>query len=85
MRISCPYCGERDAQEFIYRGDASPRRPEGEEGFVDYVYLRDNPAGLHREHWHHSAGCHSWLRVQRDLRSHLMQSAALAGPQEGER
>ncbi len=27
MRLPCPYCGERDAQEFVYRGDASPQRP----------------------------------------------------------
>ena len=29
MRIPCPFCGERDAAEFVYRGDAgSGPRPE---------------------------------------------------------
>lgn len=28
MRINCPYCGERDASEFTYLGDASPVRPD---------------------------------------------------------
>ena len=27
MRIPCPYCGERDVHEFVYRGDAAPRAP----------------------------------------------------------
>ena len=27
MRIPCPFCGERDGAEFVYRGDASPVRP----------------------------------------------------------
>ena len=27
MRINCPYCGERDASEFTYLGDASLVRP----------------------------------------------------------
>ena len=53
MRIKCPYCGERDAQEFTYRGAAGVQRPDpdapGAQGaFIDYVYLRDNPAGSAR-------------------------------------
>ena len=75
MRITCPYCGERALEEFTYRGDATVKRPEsldpGASGaWVDYVYLRDNPAGLHQEHWHHSAGCHSWLVVTRNMSTH---------------
>ena len=38
--------------------------------FDDYVYLRDNPAGPHRELWHHGAGCQAWLVVTRDTRTH---------------
>ena len=79
MRIPCPYCGERDAQEFVYRGDAAPRRPEGEDalgdGFFDYVYLRDNPAGVIREHWYHAQGCRTWIVVTRDTRSHAIHDA----------
>lgn len=81
MRIPCPFCGERDAQEFVYRGDASPKRPDRdacEDAFVDYVYLRDNPAGLVAEHWYHAQGCRNWLVVMRDTRSHIISGAALA-------
>ena len=35
----------------------------------DYVYLRDNPAGAHRELWYHGAGCRAWLVVTRDTRT----------------
>jgi methylglutamate dehydrogenase subunit B len=76
MRIRCPHCGERDVQEFAYLGDAAPTRPDGldatEDTMADYVYLRDNPAGPHRELWYHSAGCHAWLVVTRDTRTHAI-------------
>ena len=80
MRIKC----ERALEEFTYRGDATVKRPESLEpsaieAWVDYVYLRDNPAGLHKEHWHHSAGCHSWLVVTRDTVTHEIVGVELAG------
>ena len=68
MRIPCPYCGLRSHDEFAYYGDATLRRPtagraDAEAAFFDYVYLRDNPAGPHREFWYHQGGCHEWLVV----------------------
>jgi heterotetrameric sarcosine oxidase delta subunit len=83
MRIKCPYCGERDAQEFTYRGAAGPKRPDpdgetAQAAFVDYVYLRDNPAGPHAELWYHRGGCRSWLVVERDTRTHEIVGATLA-------
>ena len=82
MRIPCPHCGERDLQEFTCLGDATPRRPTGLAGSVaamhDYVYLRDNPAGPLRELWYHAAGCHAWLIVTRDTRTHAILGAVPA-------
>src|SRR6266545_1624992 len=77
MRIACPHCGERDAREFSYLGDATLKRPDplaadALKRFVAYVYLRDNPAGPHRELWYHGAGCQAWLVVTRDTRTHQM-------------
>ena len=88
MRIPCPYCGSRDIGEFVYRGDASPTRPEGETdgagaAMFEYVYLRDNPAGLHDEHWYHAQGCRNWLVVTRDTLTHEIPSARLASPLAG--
>ena len=83
MRLTCPFCGERDVQEFICRGEAGPPRPdpaaEGAEArFFDYAYLRDNPCGPSREHWYHAVGCRRWLVVERDLRTHEVMSVAFA-------
>ncbi len=83
MRIPCPYCGERALEEFTYRGDATVSRPtslesSAEQPWVDYVYFRDNPAGLHREHWHHSQGCHAWLVVTRDMTTHEITAVEFA-------
>jgi sarcosine oxidase subunit delta len=82
MRIKCPYCGDRDSGEFSYHGDAGLIRPNGldapVEAVFDYVYLRTNPAGPHREHWYHAAGCHAWLVVERDTRTHAITSVAPA-------
>ena len=84
MLIPHPLLGPRDAQEFTYLGDAALLdRPDGmAEGAADafnaYVYLRDNPAGLHREHWHHSAGCHAWLEVTRNMATHEIVAVEFA-------
>lgn len=81
MRITCPLCGERDAQEFAYLGDATLRRPDGAtspDAMHDYVYLRDNPAGPHQELWYHAAGCHAWLVVTRDTRTHAITAVEIA-------
>jgi heterotetrameric sarcosine oxidase delta subunit len=85
MRIACPHCGERDVREFAYLGDATVTRPDADAPdtiarFIDYVYLRDNPAGLHRELWYHAAGCQCWLKVTRDTRTHAIAAVeSLAG------
>lgn len=82
MRIPCPYCGERDAHEFAYLGDATVKRPDpaapgAAEAFYEYVYLRDNPAGAHQELWYHNSGCHAWLVVSRDTRTHIISGAKI--------
>ncbi|CAH1655447.1 MULTISPECIES: sarcosine oxidase subunit delta [unclassified Chelatococcus] len=83
MRIPCPFCGERGVSEFSYRGDATLQRPDaGSENalaaFVDYVHLRDNPAGRHREFWQHTGGCRAWLVVVRDVRTHAIEQVSAA-------
>ena len=83
MRIPCPLCGERDNREFSILGDASVKRPDpdganAQTAFFDYVYLRDNPAGAHRELWFHEAGCRQWLVVSRDTITHEVSGVVLA-------
>ncbi|RUW44475.1 sarcosine oxidase subunit delta [Mesorhizobium sp. M1A.F.Ca.ET.072.01.1.1] len=84
MLIPHPLLGPRDAQEFTYLGDArlidrpDPSAPDAEAAFCDYVFLRDNPAGVHRELWFHEQGDRSWLVVTRDTVTHEVLGAELA-------
>ncbi|MCP4822737.1 MAG: sarcosine oxidase subunit delta [Shimia sp.] len=84
MIINHPLLGARDAQEFTYLGDASLiHRPDwqGEDlsgQFHDYLYLRDNPAGQHRELWFHEVGDRSWLVVTRNTLTHEITNVELA-------
>ncbi|MEM1050396.1 MAG: sarcosine oxidase subunit delta [Pseudomonadota bacterium] len=76
MIIPHPLLGPRDAAEFVYLGDASLLdRPDwqaegADAAFFAYQYLRDNPAGSHRELWFHEQGDRSWLVVTRDTTTH---------------
>jgi sarcosine oxidase subunit delta len=88
MRLTCPFCGARDSREFVYRGDATVRRPDPQaanatEAFHDFVYLRDNPAGPLQELWQHVGGCRAWLVVTRDTRSHAVTAVVYAAAQSG--
>jgi heterotetrameric sarcosine oxidase delta subunit len=90
MRIPCPYCGERGNGEFIYRGDGTLERPQTPPGaalegatldaWMNYVYLRENPPGLHTELWYHAAGCRAWLLVTRDVSTHAIAHVEAAKP-----
>ncbi|MDA8250582.1 MAG: sarcosine oxidase subunit delta [Rhodospirillales bacterium] len=79
MRIPCPHCGTRGSEEFSYRGAALPPRPAPDapaDVWHAHVYLRDNPAGPHRELWQHVHGCRRWLVVTRDTGSHAIAAVA---------
>jgi heterotetrameric sarcosine oxidase delta subunit len=86
LLIRCPWCGERDHTEFTYGADANVTRPAATASardWVEYVYFRDNPRGLHVEYWHHVQGCRQWLRVTRNTMTHeitqVVSASALSG------
>jgi sarcosine oxidase subunit delta len=73
-------------REFSYLGDATVSRPDPVDPdklarFVDYVYIRKNPLGEHREYWYHGVGCEAWLVVTRDTRTHEILGAESASKQ----
>ena len=84
MIINHPLLGPRDRQEFTYHGDACLiDRPGWQAGdamdqFFEYVYLRDDPAGEHRELWYHEHGDRSWLVVTRNTVTHEITNVELA-------
>jgi sarcosine oxidase subunit delta len=62
LLIPCPYCGLRPEIEFRYGGEAHIARPRdpaqyNDAQWAEYLYMRTNPKGLHRERWRHIHGC----------------------------
>ncbi len=84
MIINHPLLGPRDAAEFVCLGDASLiNRPDWQaddaaDQFYEYLYLRDNPAGEHRELWYHEQGDRSWLVLTRNTLTHEITKVELA-------
>ncbi len=72
--ITCPVCGaEGEEGDFHYGGQAHVRRPashdpervsDGEQR--DYLFIRNNPKGLHFERWRCDRGCGKWFHAARD-------------------
>ncbi|MFQ6548731.1 sarcosine oxidase subunit delta [Aestuariibius sp. 2305UL40-4] len=67
--LRCPYCGvEADETELAPGGEAHLKRegPEAsDEAFEEYLFLRENPKGLHFERWRHAYGCGKWFHAAR--------------------
>ena len=84
MLIDHPLLGLRDEAEFVILGDAGLiDRPDWQAAdaakqFHDYLHLRDNPAGEHRELWFHEQGDRSWLVVTRNTLTHEIVRVELA-------
>ena len=69
--LSCPFCGPRPVDEYAYVGEMT-KRPSGSPSLrelTDYVYFRDNVAGVQREWWFHRSGCGEWFLAERDTRT----------------
>ena len=69
--IECPWCGERDESEFNCVGEAHIARPletekMSDQEWADYLFMRSNPKGLHREQWLHAAGCRRYFNATRN-------------------
>ena len=63
----------RDELEFTFGGTAHVQRPAftaSDREWTDYLYVRDNPKGIHHERWLHAFGCGRWFNVARDTVSH---------------
>jgi heterotetrameric sarcosine oxidase delta subunit len=82
MIIHHPILGPRDVSEFTYLGDASLMDRPGPGADIramhDYLYIRTNAAGEHRELWYHAMGDRSWLVVTRNTVTQEITHVALA-------
>ena len=93
LLIDCPWCGPRDEIEFSYGGEAHRARPAdpltlSDEAWAEFLFMRGNTRGAHKERWVHSHGCRRWFNVERHtvtyeiLRVYPMAAAEAEAPAE---
>jgi sarcosine oxidase subunit delta len=83
--LSCPFCGPRPVDEYAYFGEVT-RRPKGSPSLrelAEYVYFRDNVAGVQREWWQHRTGCGEWFLAERDTRTNEVLEVSVPQPERG--
>jgi sarcosine oxidase subunit delta len=70
LMLTCPYCGvAAEETELSAGGEAHLKRfgpGSSDEDFENYLFLRENPRGVHFERWRHSMGCGKWFIAARD-------------------
>jgi sarcosine oxidase subunit delta len=74
LALPCPHCGTRDEPEFQYGGEPAIRPPStvSDPVWADYLYMRSNEKGPHRELWCHAGGCGQWFVLTRDTATHAV-------------
>ena len=75
LLVNCPWCGPREEIEFRCGGEAHIARPKDpmaldDAVWAEYVFMRTNPKGWHRERWYHTNGCRRWFNVIRSTITH---------------
>jgi heterotetrameric sarcosine oxidase delta subunit len=78
MLLPCPWCGPRNAGEFRYVGEATPRpdpatATPGE--WRRHLYFRANPRGWVQESWYHRAGCRRYFSAERHTLTNEVRSS----------
>jgi sarcosine oxidase, subunit delta len=71
LLIDCPYCGKRPEVEFRCGGQAHIARPAqpadlDDAAWAEFLFIRDNPKGVHAERWNHQHGCQRWFNALRN-------------------
>lgn len=69
LTLHCPYCGvDADETDLHGGGEAHLKRygPDStDEEFEGYLFVRQNPKGVHFERWQHVYGCGKWFHAAR--------------------
>lgn len=84
LLIPCPWCGERAEVEFRGGGEAHIARPEnpeaiGDAAWAEYLFMRTNPKGWHKERWYHVHGCRRWFNLVRHTLTHRIVASYKPG------
>tara|TARA_R110002049_G_scaffold10127_6_gene50543 strand:- start:14412 stop:14741 length:330 start_codon:yes stop_codon:yes gene_type:complete len=68
--LTCPCCNiTAEETEFHGGGEAHLTRfgpDSSDQDFEKYLFMRENPKGVHLERWRHVNGCGKWFHVARD-------------------
>jgi sarcosine oxidase subunit delta len=64
--VTCPNCGPREVAELRCAGESTkrPLSPPTQRELNDYLYVRDNEWGVHREWWFCRV-CEEWFLAER--------------------
>lgn len=67
--LHCPYCGVMaDETELAAGGEAHLKRfgpGSSNDELEGYLFVRENPKGVHFERWRHAHGCGKWFLAAR--------------------
>src|ERR1700712_712704 len=85
LLITCPWCGQRNEDEFHYGGAAHVPYPLDPYALDDvqwahYLFYRANPKGRFNERWSHAAGCRRWFNAVRDTATGQMLTTYVGAP-----
>ena len=82
MLVPCPWCGERDESEFSFGGEAHLERPKdscSDKEWTEYIFMRKNIKGEHKERWIHINGCRQWFNAVRNTTTNTFLQTSKPG------
>jgi sarcosine oxidase subunit delta len=69
LTLHCPYCGVQADETDLQPGGQAHLKRHGpgssDDQFEDYMFMRENPKGVHFERWRHAYGCGKWFLAAR--------------------
>jgi sarcosine oxidase subunit delta len=68
--------------EFNFGGESHITRPglDADDAlWSDYLFNKENPRGVHYEHWLHKYGCGRWFNIARDTLTHEIHAVYAMG------
>ena len=70
LTLKCPYCGVQADETELHPGSEAHLKRYGpgssDDEFEGYLFMRENPKGVHFERWRHVYGCGKWFLAARD-------------------
>ena len=83
--ITCPHCGPRNDNEFLYQGEviARPGVDADPVTWRNYLYMKRNVSGWEEERWFHVSGCRRFLTIERHTLTNEIRRISTIGGERG--